>query len=164
MAHYVDLEPCDYIRFNPARRHLVIAVGWLEPDFEFPRSDAPSAFVDALLKLTETNTGNPRHMMMGHHDCALAHSAQPDGSIAKPEFPSSSCKELYIPFRGCLFVSPENVGHYVTVHGYAPPQQFAEAVEHCPEFRSDDYHEQTHRFFRLTNEDLGPVPKEVPWR
>jgi hypothetical protein len=164
MAHYVDLEPCDYIRFNPARRHLAISVGWLESAFEYSRGAVPSHFVDRLARITEINPGHPEMVMCGWHDCEFEHSARPDGStISDPQFPSSSKRELYIPFKGCLFVSPENIGHYITVHNYTPPEQFIEAIERCPDFESDDYHEHTYRFFVLTSSDLGPVPSALPW-
>jgi hypothetical protein len=60
-------------------------------------------------------------------------------------------------------VSPENIGHYIVAHGYAPPEKFIRAVEYCPPIESEDYYDRTWRFFRLTGEDLGPVPKRIPW-
>jgi hypothetical protein len=163
VAHYVDLHPCDYVRFNLARRHLALAIGWLDPHFDYPRGDVPGPFLDRLAEIT-SNPGDQGFMYFGRHFCALSAECR-DYSSSHPDlrFPVSSGRELFVPFHGCLFVSPENVGHYIVAHGYAPPPQFIEAVECCPPIGSESYYEQTWRFFRLTTRDLGPVPETVPW-
>ena len=163
MAHYVDFDPCDYVRLNVARRHLALAIGWLEPGFDYRRGDVPRDFLDRLEEIL-LNSGDQGASYCGWHECALSDSCgERTSSPGEHQFSASSRKEIFVPLDGCLFVSPENIGHYIIAHGYAPPKVFIKAVERCPSVGSDDYHEQTWRFFRLTSQDLGPVPKTAPW-
>jgi hypothetical protein len=163
LAHYVDLEPCDYVRLNLARRHLALAIGWLERDFDYPRGEIPSHFLDRLAEIT-SNAEGPGPRYAGFHSCSLSGACREHGSSHEdPRFPVFSERELFVPFDGCLFVSPENIGHYIVAHGYAPPAKFIEAIDRCPLIGSELYYEQTWRFFRLTSEDLGPVPSSVRW-
>ena len=153
--HYVDLEPCDYYRLNLARRHLALAIGWLDSDFDYPRGDVSGHFLDRLVEIT-SNPGD-QELFMGRHSCSLSGSCGGhDSPTGERRFPVSSGMQLFVPFDGCLFVSPENIGHYIVAHGYAPPGVFIDAVERCPPIGSEAYHEQTRRFFRLTLGDLGP--------
>ena len=163
MARYVDLDPCDYVRLNLARRHLALAVGWLDPDFSYPLGDVPDSFLDRLAELS-SRAGHPHQTWFGFHMCELSDSCREQTSPSPDErFPPSSGQEIFVPYEGCLFVSPDNIGHYIVAHGYAPPRVFIRAVESCPAAAGEEYYEQTWRFFALTGEDLGPVPKIAPW-
>ena len=163
VAHYRDLEPCDYVRLNLARRHLALAIGWLDPGFSYPQGDVPDSFLDRLAELS-SSAGHPHATYFGSHMCELSGLCREQGSAAPSgRFPVSSSQEIFVPYEGCLFVSPDNIGHYIVAHGYAPPKVYIRAVESCPSVAGEDYHEQTWRFFRLTGEDLGPVPEVVPW-
>src|ERR1700676_1700306 len=51
MAHYHDLAPCGYFRMQPSDR--LLAVGWLEPGFDYRRGDPGEATYSALKRLFE---------------------------------------------------------------------------------------------------------------
>jgi hypothetical protein len=46
---------------------------------------------------------------------------------------------LFVPFGKTIFVSPNNIAHYIDAHGYCPPKEFQRAVMECPEMRSIAY-------------------------
>jgi hypothetical protein len=46
---------------------------------------------------------------------------------------------LYVPSGTQLYVSPNNVAHYIDAHGYCPPEEFQRAVLECPDMRSIGY-------------------------
>lgn len=46
---------------------------------------------------------------------------------------------LYVPYRGSIFVSPSLMAHYVDAHEYAPPEIYQIAVLECPPMRSIEY-------------------------
>ena len=157
IAHFEDLTPCTYQRFNPARRNLVLAVGWLQRGYEFNRGDVPERVLDRLAEFAITPMPQPGGVFAGHHECDLCpERIESKYPPARWHFRSSSHRNLYIPFEGRVYVSPESVGHYITEHGYCPPEPFLNAVESCPAVDGEEYREQTWRFFRLTSQDLGP--------
>ena len=49
-------------------------------------------------------------------------------------------RNLYVPDKGCVYVAPSMIVHYIDVHCYEPPATFWEAVVKCPEkWVSEDY-------------------------
>lgn len=46
---------------------------------------------------------------------------------------------LYVPAKGCVYVAPSMIAHYVYVHNYEPPAVFWDAVMNCPEMGSETY-------------------------
>lgn len=49
---------------------------------------------------------------------------------------TSTCSS---PENQFLYVCPELITHYISVHGYSPPEEFCEAVLACPQMGSDEY-------------------------
>ncbi len=46
---------------------------------------------------------------------------------------------LYVPAKGCVYVAPSMIAHYVYMHNYEPPAVFWDAVMSCPEMGSETY-------------------------
>jgi len=46
---------------------------------------------------------------------------------------------LFVPGRGCVYVAPELILHYIVAHEYFPPKVFQAAVLSCPKMRSIAY-------------------------
>lgn len=125
MAWYRDNSVCDYLPFKdclPLR-----AIGWLERGREFPTGSVPPEVYDRLAELLQ----DPMQLAIccGFHACDLCqYEAEAHGT-----------KNLLVPGRGCVYVCPELILHYMNAHGYAPPDEFCTAVVNCPPIRSMRY-------------------------
>ncbi|MGD9127509.1 MAG: hypothetical protein PVH19_09040 [Planctomycetia bacterium] len=126
MAHYKDLEPCDY--FGQTRTANLVAVGWLEKEFPFTTGEVPHDF---YLKLSEllANLWSPiPAICMGVHECTLCQFEGP-----------AAAGNLYIPYNCKILVAPELILHYINCHHYRPPDDFITGVMQCPDLRSMEY-------------------------
>ena len=138
MAYIPDLANANYF---PATDGLTfIAVGWLEPERDYPRGQISEEFFYRLCGLLQ-ELWHPPVACAGYHKCRLC---QFSGGQAAYEFKGYRFKgvssgSLYIPFNGKLYVAPESIAHYIDAHGYFPPAEFQEAVMTCPQMRSTDY-------------------------
>jgi len=135
MAHYPDLSACRY--FSIDNEDKLIAVGWLDPDFEFTRGDVDPDVVAALCSFC-VNPWEPA-ALMGCHDCGYCRFTTGMRTFTYNHTVMLGSSNLFIPADGFLFVAPSLILHYIDAHGYAPPREFCEAVVKCPPMRSMDY-------------------------
>ena len=135
MTHFEDLSPYAYfdevtfrtgygwITYRPGYPEL--NVGWLDAPHDFPTGPVPPWFPDALLDIV---AGNPVNLARGFHRCTLC-----PGSLIDVEHRGEPLRlgsfEIRVPAdAGIMFAAPSLVWHYVTAHGYRPPDDFVEAV------------------------------------
>jgi len=123
MASITDLSPCHYIPIDCA---ALVAVGWLGEGSEFTRGSVSSEFFDKLKKLC----ADPWQPVVaaGYHSCELC-------QFDAPRFSSN----IFIPYKGQIFVAPVGIVHYIAAHRYLPPLVFIEAVIACPPIHSMEY-------------------------
>jgi hypothetical protein len=124
MTWFQDLTQCIY--FGDEVGSSLLAIGWLERDKTFP-----TGLVDSLVysRLCEFRIKPWQPMVsMGFHVCSLCWYEGATGS-----------SNVFIPGNGIVFVCPELIVHYMDAHGYAPPQEFCEAVLACPSMHSMQY-------------------------
>jgi hypothetical protein len=124
MAHYDDLDPCDYFSMLSVDR--LLAIGWLAKGFEYRRDD-PGEAVYAKLKGLLKDPWQPGRFM-GWQSCELCRY---DGF--------HSVNNLFVPGQGVTYVAPEGIVHYIAAHDYCPPREFCDAVLSCPNMGSDRY-------------------------
>ena len=128
-VYYEDLSEYDYqdedsftdresglfgLRYRPTYTRLNI--GWLEAGKPYSTGAVPAGFVEKLKALQEVQWMN---VCLGLHECDRCpeHEA-PEGN-----------GEVRIPGEpGIAYAAPFLVTHYVTAHGYRPPQVFIDAV------------------------------------
>ena len=137
MTYFRDLMPCDYGSFSTLR-HLV-AVGWLEPPFDFPRGNVKPA-IRARLEAFFSAPWSPS-VFMGSHACRFCVQAAGIGPVRadlREDLPRGSANIL-IPGRDVVYVSPHLILHYIDEHQYCPPSGFARAVRVCPPIGSRAY-------------------------
>ena len=138
MAHIPDLAICGYL---PASDGLsFLAVGWLEPDQDFPRGIMAEDFFLRLCSLLR-DPWQPPVACCGVHRCGLCRFSGGTGQSSFKDFRFDGIGRgfLFVPRGEQLFVSPSNIAHYVDAHAYCPPAEFREAVMNCPDMRSTDY-------------------------
>ncbi|KAF3465627.1 hypothetical protein [Streptomyces sp. Tu 3180] len=91
-------------------------IGWLEAGRPYPTGAVPAAFVEKLEAVRRIQWMN---VCLGVHECDLCPGdGAPEGN-----------GEVRIPGGpGIAYAAPSLVTHYVTAHGYRPPQVFVDAV------------------------------------
>lgn len=108
MPYFPDLSP-ECIRQEPN----TFCVGWLDPDYPYPRGKTPPGFEARLAALCETD--NPEYLSMGYHLCLFCGRVRGNG-------------EFRIASKTRNFAAPVLIHHYVKEHDYKPPEEFIEAV------------------------------------
>ncbi|MEU8621904.1 hypothetical protein [Streptomyces sp. NPDC048623] len=102
--------------FRPTYTRLNI--GWLEAGRPYATGTVPDAFVEKLKAIQKVQWMN---VCLGYHDCDLC----PEDDETAPE----GNGEVRIPGEpGIAYAAPFLVTHYITAHGYRPPQVFVDAV------------------------------------
>jgi hypothetical protein len=119
-----DFTPCAYL---PVLADHILAIGWLDREFEYPTGWTSPEVFNRLLDFCR-NPWQP-FISCGLHKCNLC---QHDGE-------KSGTANLFIPFDGRIFVCPELITHYINAHFYSPPDKFCEAVLECPAMDSMEY-------------------------
>ena len=125
MAWFIDLSPCNYFGDEFAR--FLRAVGWLERGKPFLTVERDGRVYEKLIDLGK-DPWQPA-VAGGHHACDLCRY--------EPEVRGT--RNLFIPAGNCLYVCPELIVHYMSAHGYGPPEEFCDAVLACPPMRSMEY-------------------------
>ncbi|MFG2747955.1 DUF7919 family protein [Streptomyces xanthophaeus] len=112
---FTDLESGFYaLWYRPAYTRL--NVGWLEAGEPYSTGAVPTAFVEKLKAVQKVQWMN---VCLGWHECDLC----PEGRAPEGN------GEVRIPGGpGVAFAAPFLITHYVTAHGYRPPQAFMDAV------------------------------------
>jgi len=123
MASITDLERCTYL---PLTCDALLAVGWLGPDSRFEKGPVSLEFHEKLKKLC-ANPWQPVSSA-GLHRCELC---QFEGPLFS--------ENVFVPFRGKIYVAPVGILHYVGSHWYRPPQIFIDAVLACPSMQTMEY-------------------------
>lgn len=152
--YHLDLEPLPFPPFDSGK---LVAVGWLEPGYDFQHGDVEPEFVRKLAELL-IDPWQPA-VSAGRHACAFCrltggpasfHLGQ-SGNRLSVEMGISN---LWLPADGFLYIAPSMILHYMDAHGYSPPDDFQKAVSACPPMRSMAYLRSI-----LTNGPKGIVTK-----
>ena len=123
MATFVDLTPYVYSPWDEP----MLNVGWLGAGSAFRRGPVPPGLVEALTLLAAA----PKNVMRGYHYCELCGEASPILIPAPGERGQVRLGTGEIHVRradGTLYSAPSLVVHYITAHGYQPPDGFVAAV------------------------------------
>lgn len=134
MSHCADLTPCSY--FGQELADKLTAVGWLDIEHPYTQDSVSQHFLKQLFKLLV----KPWNLvyLMGYAECELC-----ELDIDELTYDDQTVKvgnlNLFIPGDGFLYVAPSLIAHYILAHGYAPPQEFCDAVLRCPPMGSEAY-------------------------
>ena len=124
MTHYADLTRCDY--FGDPELPALIAVGWLEPGFDYLTGHVEREVYERLLELSRA-MWQP-YTYAGVQECGLC---QFDGF--------QCCRNIFVPGDGATYASPQAIVHYIGCHHYLPPEAFIKAVLAMPAPDSPEY-------------------------
>lgn len=124
MSHYPDLSPCDY--FGDPDLPPLVAVGWLEAPFDYPRGRVERTVYERLRELSRAQW--QPYLYAGYQPCDLC------------QFDGHRCStNLFVPGSGVTYACPEAIVHYIACHGYQPPDEFCAAVLRMPPPDSPQY-------------------------
>ncbi|WSA35870.1 hypothetical protein OIE14_29575 [Micromonospora peucetia] len=112
---FTDRESGFYgLTFRPAYTRLNI--GWLEAGRPYTAGPVPAAFTEKLKGIQAVQWMN---VCLGVHECDLCapgYACEGNGEVRIPGTP------------GTAYAAPFLISHYITAHGYQPPQVFVDAV------------------------------------
>ena len=124
MAYFPDLSRYEYLSVGQE----MVNVGWLGREGEIPTGAAvPDAVVEALLVWPI----DEETLLRGVHDCEFCGEESPLRVPAPVErgYVSLGMGEFHVTGAdGTVYSAPSLVVHYITAHGYRPPEVFLEAV------------------------------------
>lgn len=95
-----------------------LTVGWLEPPHDYARGEMSASLIEKLDHLCRASR---YHVTRGFHPCGFCGDTS-DGL---------GSKEIRVQGEGVVFASPNKIAHYVSAHGYAPPEEFVAALQSC---------------------------------
>lgn len=129
MAHYLDLQPCDYFG---RWQDVLLAVGWLEATAPFWTGPVRREFFSKLVDLL-AEPWQPA-ISAGHHRCGLCRfTGGPAALCFEGRSVQLGVTNLFVPGEDRVYVAPSLIAHYMDAHGYGPPPAFVRAVLACPE-------------------------------
>lgn len=133
MTYYADLSPCHYFPSDLDGR--LLAVGWLDAEFPYPKGNVDAQFMAKLVELF-VNVWQPG-LFMGRHECQFCRfTGGPTAFEFKNNTVCIGASNLFVPASGFIYVAPSLILHYIDSHGYAPPEAFQRAVMECPPMKS----------------------------
>jgi hypothetical protein len=132
MTWFEDLTPYSYSTIvfptgeTPASFVPPLNVGWLEDGHSFPQGAVPGAFAARLRALV---THSLTQQLRGWHNCNLCPGTGTMVNGSRDEsHPRGNGEIRAVGVDGTRYAAPLLVEHYVTVHQYAPPRVFIDAV------------------------------------
>jgi hypothetical protein len=124
VTYFADLTPYRYLDVKGLSGR--VSVGWLDAGHEFPTGVVPEHLTLKLLRLCRT----PVRQTRGHHPCPLC--GRP--SVSVPVVVDNhtlwlGSAEIEVPAQSKVYAAPTLIAHYITAHGYRPPDEFLDAVD-----------------------------------
>ena len=135
MTHFADLSTHTSCVDSPALL-TCLNVGWLARGFEFQTGRPSSAIIERLNRFCLVSVNARR----GVHACDLCNAPK----LVKFSFAHSMYLLGFSEIRifgapGRVYAAPNLVLHYMSLHHYAPPEEFIDALMKCPDPTSIEY-------------------------
>ncbi len=120
---FPDLSPYTYLRARVSSPPT-LNVGWLDEAHPFPTGTLPVSVIQRLAVLVEH--GSTR-VTRGFHICPFC--PRTGRGPLDEEREGRGCAEIrVVDAAGVRYAAPTLIHHYVSIHGYRPPQAFVDAL------------------------------------
>jgi len=106
-SYYTDLTPYEYGELRWAKNP--VNIGWLDKGKDYEQGEVPKGFLSKLRNASVCN----RHK--GSHKCPFCGN-------------SNSSEVHYVQGKGKTYIFPQMLSHYISKHGYKPPQEFIDVI------------------------------------
>ena len=148
LTHIPDGSPCGYFHIHSPN---LIAIGWLDSQHSYSRGSCAESFLVHLADMLDKPWR--RFVYRGFHECDLCPDETPAGPDTVNEVrlagsvrrTSIGIHNLLVPGDVVVYAAPSTIIHYITAHGYRPPDEFMDAVMACPPQGSEEHLEQLRR-------------------
>ncbi len=116
-------------------------IGWLERGQPVRKGDVPQEFIDKIWKYLRY----PVNVYRGFHVCDLCLHPMAGIPVAVHEgrMRQIGYYEIRVWARnGNVYAAPSMIYHYITCHGYKPPQEFIDVVMESEDPDSEAYYQK----------------------
>jgi hypothetical protein len=128
MTYFADGSPYSFAETGETRP--LVNIGWLSAEHPYPTGPVPDDLVAKLARICRHGVQRTR----GFHRCEFC--ARPEGAFRAPPTTSRDDEgeyfvggaEIRVAGPGATFAAPDMIIHYVTDHGYRPPDDFLDAL------------------------------------
>jgi hypothetical protein len=129
MTYFADGSPYSFLETDEPRP--LVNVGWLSAGHPYPTGAVPEELAADLARLCRNGVQRTR----GFHRCEFC--TRQDGLSRTPpvsarddggEFTVGGAEIRVAGPAGVTFAAPDMITHYVTDHGYRPPDEFLDAL------------------------------------
>lgn len=120
----------EYISYQKVSKGLFkdfYNVGWLGTEHSFPTGEVDLIILNKLRSLRLTRGGVNILFARGVSTCPLCKKIISIPRVDKSDF-LLGISEIWIPFNGKVYASPDMILHFISEHSYKPPQIFEKAV------------------------------------
>jgi hypothetical protein len=127
MTYFKDLSIYSYS--GKKQSSMQNNVGWLGPGHAYLTWEPLESVLDLLWKYCKVHVNQAR----GFHGCHLCPGSYPIRAARNhEERPLGSAEIRAFSNRGAIFAAPNLIYHYMSVHGYRPPDEFIEELSEGP--------------------------------
>ncbi len=126
MAYHPDLTPYSYFPLPSQLEHPPLNVGWLSVTAPYPMDTTSESFRAKLLDLCARAEV---HLTLGYHSCEFCREQDAITRVlSRDKEIWLGNGEIWTIGKFVFYVAPTLIYHYVTVHGYRPPDEYIESV------------------------------------
>src|SRR6516165_1689908 len=134
MAYYPELSVYRYSESE--HRFGTVNVGWLESGHEFRKQEPTEEMLERLWGFCRISISLSR----GIHTCEFCSGVATYQAKRNEETLLLGSTEIRVfSGRGHIYAAPTLIYHYVSVHHYAPPDEFLRALNEGPPPGSREY-------------------------
>lgn len=136
MGYFEDLTPYTY--YHLGIRNNTLNIGWLDIVYPYKHGKLPDEFLNKLWDFVQIKLFRLR----GFHVCNLCSEKVISPIIVRKgdvDFKLGDAEIRVLGEDGKIYAAPNLIYHYITVHGYRPPDEFVQAVLKGPNPDSEIY-------------------------
>jgi membrane protease YdiL (CAAX protease family) len=159
MTYFADLTDYTYFPAGHASHAGTKNVGWLSAGCTFEAAAPTEELLDRLWSYCTISVAQTR----GVHQCEFCPDKDVHFAERKGEKILLGTSEIRVfEGEGCIYAAPTLIYHYVSDHGYRPPESFIQALMSEPAPPAAEYFDRLARVFLEWRKTLNAQPEPVP--
>ena len=134
MSYFADLS--DYVYDQSSTRPNTINVGWLDESHHFEIKFSSDDVLETIWQYCKVAVASTR----GGHSCAFCTNQYSERNGDRLLLGTAEIRAF--GSSGEVFAAPNLIYHYMSAHGYLPPETFMDAIQVGPNPPSSPYFEK----------------------